>query len=92
MQTSRIEHQLQVARRRVPVDWADDEPRIGKVQTRVEVEIPHQVWLVGIAGLVAVARPDAESHRRRDARIAALDARTGKHVAEVLEIDLPVLG
>jgi len=92
MQTSRSNISVRFARRRVPVDRAEHEPRIREVQARVEVEVPHQVGLVSIVGLVAVARPDAESHRRRDTPIATLDARTAKHVAEILEIDLPVLG
>ena len=35
-----VEQELQIAAWRIPVDWTDDHPRIGKIESRIEVEIP----------------------------------------------------
>ena len=86
-----VEHEFQVAGRGVPVDRADDRPGVRQVEPGVQVEVPHQVRLVGAVLLVAVARPAAERHRGRDAGVAALDLRAAVDVAEVLQIDLPIL-
>ena len=85
MQTRRSNISLRLLVGAVPVDRADDRPRVGEVEPRVEVEVPHQVGLVLVVLLVAVARPDAERHRGRDAGVAALDARAAVDVAEILE-------
>ena len=86
-----VEHRLEVAAHPVPVDRSDDGPGIRQIQARVQVQIPHQVGLAPAARFVAVARPDAERHRGRDAPVAGPDLLPVPDVAEIFEVDLPSL-
>src|SRR5437868_6048493 len=86
-----IEHQLEIAGRTIPVDWCDDGPCVRDVEPGVQVEIPHEVRLVRTIPLVAVARPDAECHRRRYTSVAALDPGALVEVAKVFQVDFELL-
>ena len=73
-QTEAIHHQLEHARRLVPVHRRDDHHAVRRHPARVDLVHP-------VAGLaqrvvrVAPAGPMAERHRRRDASLARMDAR-----------------
>ena len=49
-----------------------------------------QVWLGAAFWLIAVARPDAERPRSRDANVAALNALALINIAEVFIINFPI--
>lgn len=76
----------------VPVDGANDRPRVREIEPRIHIEVPHQIGFRVVLRLVAIAWPHAQRHRRRDTPIAALDARAAIHVSEVLDVDLPCSG
>ena len=86
-----VEHRLEIAARRIPVHRADDRPRVRQIQPRVQVEVPHQIGLAAAVLLIAVAGPDAQRHRSGDTPVAGADLLAIPDVAEILDVDLPLL-
>ena len=84
-----VDHELQHARRLVPIDRRHDHHAVGSDPARVELVHP----VVDLAhGVVRVtgARPVAERHGRRDARLARQDlaAVLGREQAQIEEVAL----
>ena len=69
-----VDHQLQHARRLVPVDRRDDHHAVRRRPALVDLGHP-VVGLVERMVRIAAARPVAQRHRRRHAALARIDAR-----------------
>src|SRR5665213_1332779 len=84
-----VDHQLQHARRLIPIDWRQDHDAVGRRPARVDVRHPVADLAQRVIG-IAAAGPMAEGHGGRHAGLAGIDgpAALGGEPAQIEKINL----